>query len=51
MADHIGVEIEFGATADFAGAAFDTDPTSLPRGNERTILISARLISAWCAPD
>jgi hypothetical protein len=51
MADRIGVEIKFGAAAYPAGAAFDADPASLPSYNKRTILISARLISARCAPD
>ena len=46
MADHIGVEIEFGAAADLAGVAFDTNPTSLTRRHQRAVLIGAR-----CAPD
>jgi len=37
MADDIGVEIEFGATADLAGAALDAYPTGLPCRDERAI--------------
>jgi len=39
MADDVGVEIEFCAASDLAGAAFDANPASLPRRYERLVLI------------
>jgi hypothetical protein len=39
MADDVGIEIEFCAAPDFAGAAFYANPASLPRRYERLVLI------------
>src|SRR5947209_19319551 len=51
MADHLGVEVEFGAAPDFARAALDADAASLARRDERLKLRHVRPMPEPARPN
>src|ERR1700751_5730477 len=51
MADHIGIEIEFGAAPDLAWAVLDTDAASLARRDERLKLRHVRPLPGPAPPN